>query len=165
MADLPPLERFGPLLMAGHLRSHRLPRDAEDLFRDISAQWRTFAAVRGAIQPLAAKREYGVGLRMADGATTLDYFCGISIADGDDVPFGFDRLEIPALHCAVFQHLEHVSKLHETMEFAYATVLPRAGWEPADESRGAPEFIERYSETFSPETGLGGLELLIPVKG
>lgn len=164
MTEPPRLERFGPLVMAGHLRRHRLPRDEADLFRDISAQWRTFAAVRGAIQPLSAKREYGAGLRMADGAATLDYFCGVPIAPGDEAPFGFDRLEISMLQCAVFQHREHVSKLRDTIESALATVLPRAGLEPAAESTGAPEFIERYSETFSSETGLGGLEVLIPVK-
>jgi AraC family transcriptional regulator len=164
MTKAPRLEHFGPQVLAGHLRSHRLSRDQADVFRDISAQWRTFAAVRGAIQPLEAKREYGVGLRMADGATTLDYFCGIPIASGDDVPFGFDTLELPALRYAVFPHLEHISRVRDTLELALATVLPRARLEPADDAAGAPEFIERYGEAFSWETGLGGLEVLIPVK-
>jgi AraC family transcriptional regulator len=159
----PHLERFGPLVLAGLCRSHRLPSDPEDLFRDISGQWRDFSVLRGALQPVA-NVDFGIGLQMTDGGETLDYCCGVPVLPDAELPAGLAKVRLPAMHCAVFQHTDHVSRLRETMELIFGTMLPMAELEPADEASGVPEFIERYSKEFNPDTGLGGLEVLIPLK-
>jgi AraC family transcriptional regulator len=158
----PRLERFGPLVLAGTQKSHRLGRDRMDLYRDVAAQWRALAVVADGIPALAPRRGHGVGLHMADGATALDYFCGFVVSGQDHVPAGLSAFEIPPMTCAVFEHYEHVSLLRSTMELIFATVLPMAGIEAADES--PIEFIQRYGACFEPATGLGGIDVLVPVE-
>jgi AraC family transcriptional regulator len=153
----PRLERFGPLILVGLRRKHRLGRDTESLFRDMSGQWRAFKAA----WPAAPMPCYGVGMQMPDGATALDYFSG-AVAPG---PAGMESFAFPALLCAVFHHTEHVTLVRRTLELAFATALPAAGLEPADPASGAPEFIERQGPSFNNGTGLGGLEILVPVQG
>jgi AraC family transcriptional regulator len=41
--------------------------------------------------------------------------------------------------------------------------LPTSGYEAAT-SPGAPDFFERYTEEFDPRTGMGGIEVWIPIK-
>jgi predicted transcriptional regulator YdeE len=150
--------------MAGLHRSHRLPRDRQDAYRDVAAQWRAFVSIARDLPHLPPHRGYGIGLCMADGATALDYFCGFVVAGRDRVPAPLTALAIAPLHCAVFPHHDHVSHLRATIELIFATVLPMAGIEPANDVAGAPEFIQRYSDSFDPATGLGGIEVLVPIK-
>lgn len=160
----PPLERFGPMVLAGHLRSHRLPREPQDMYRAIAAQWRELAEVADAIPALAPRLGYGVALCMHDGADHFEYFAGFAVPSRARVPRSFDALEIPLLSCAVFEHNEHVGLLRATIERVFGRLLPLAGYEPAEPATGAPEFIKRYRESFDPDTGLGGLDILVPVK-
>lgn len=154
----PRLERFGPFQMTGLFRSHRYPRDHDVMFQQISQQWREYLALAGSIT--CRNDGYGIGLRMPDGATTFDYFCGAPA--GSDPPCGLATLEIPALTCAVFEHRERITEFRDTMQLALGSVLPLAGLEPDDGE--VPEFIERYGKNFDPQTGLGGFEVLIPLK-
>lgn len=160
----PFVERFGPLVLAGTQRHHRLPRDPLDLYREVASQWRELAEVAHNIPSLPPRKGYGVAKRMPDGADHFEYFCGFVIPGKARAPQGFDCLEIPAIRCAIFPHREHVSLLRRTVEIAIGTGLPLAGLEPADEASGAPEFIQRYHEAFDPETGFGGMDVLIPVR-
>lgn len=154
----PRLERFGPSLMAGLWRTHRVGRDPESMFRDISGQWRAFRE----IWPDVPTPCYGAGLPMADGATALDYFCGAPVSER--TPQGLERLTIPSLYCAVFQHTGPVVEVRQTLELVFGTVLPLAALEPADVIAGVPEFLERHGPSFNNQTGLGGLEILVPIK-
>lgn len=158
----PRVEQFGPLFLAGLCRSHRLPRDGQDLFHDISKQWRDFSTMRQALRPVT-NVEYGVGLQMADGSESLDYCCAVPVSPDAELPSGIVRLAFPQMRCAVFPHTDHISKLRQTMELIFGTLLPKSRLEPAGNG-SAPEFIERYNKDFSPDTGLGGLEVLIPLK-
>lgn len=164
MSNVTPLrlERFGPFQMAGLFRSHRYPRDHDVMFAQISAQWREYLALAGPQGPSARNHGYGIGLRMPDGATTFDYFCGAPIVVGSEPPPGLATLKIPLLQCAVFEHRENIMAFRDTMQRALGKVLPLAGLKPADGD--VPEFIERYSERFDPQTGLGGFDVLVPLK-
>jgi hypothetical protein len=64
---------------------------------------------------------------------------------------------------AVFSHREHVSKICQTLE-AIDKWLPGSGLEVACETTEAPNFFERYSEEFDPRTGMGGMEVCVPIK-
>jgi AraC family transcriptional regulator len=161
---LPRLEVFGPMVLAGMQRSHRTGRDWRETGRDVSAQWHDFAAVAGRIAALPPRLGYGVGLHQREDAETFEYFCGFAVEGLVYVPRGFVALALPRLTVAVFEHREHVSLLRATIELIFATVLPMAGLEPADEDVCAAAFIQRYTEAFDPGTGLGGIEVLVPIK-
>lgn len=156
----PRLETFGPFQMAGLFRSHRYPRDHDVMFDQISEQWRAYLTL--AQGPKTRNDGYGIGLRTPDGATTFDYFCGAPVMAGAEPPPGLATLQIPALRCAVFEHRERITEFRDTMQLALGKVLPLAGLLPADGD--VPEFIERYGKSFDPNTGLGGFEVLIPLK-
>jgi AraC family transcriptional regulator len=64
-----------------------------------------------------------------------------------------------ALWYAVFSHSEHVSTIRSTWTTIWNAWWPSSGHELAD----APDF-ERYGEEFDPRTGLGGLEIWVPIK-
>jgi AraC family transcriptional regulator len=55
----------------------------------------------------------------------------------------------------VFAHREHVSTIRRT--------VTRSGASGCHEVADAPNF-ERYGEQFDPQTGMGGLEIWIPIK-
>jgi AraC family transcriptional regulator len=42
--------------------------------------------------------------------------------------------------------------------------LPESGHEIVRGTADAPNFFERYSEEFDPRTGMGGMEVWIPIK-
>lgn len=160
----PRLEPFGPLVLAGIQRSHRVGRDRKEISRDISAQWYDFVAKADVIPALPPRLGYGIGLHMPEGAEAFEYFCGLVVEGLIYVPADFVALAIPRVTVAVFEHHEHVSLLHSTTELIFASILPMAEIEPADEDTCPAEFIQRYTEHFDPATGLGGVEVLVPVK-
>jgi predicted transcriptional regulator YdeE len=163
MSFAPPrLEKFGPVVLAGVRKSHPVLRDRMEVYRDIAGQWREFAAASGPIPRLPPRMGYGVGLRMEEGATALDYVCGLAVASVDRVPPEFMPLAIEPHTVAVFDHHEHLSLLRYTIELIFATVLPMAGIEPDYEN--PVEFIQRYTDSFDPAVGRGGVEVLVPVK-
>jgi len=93
----------------------------------------------------------------------LDYFAGVEVSGSSALPGEFSLASIPAQKYAVFSHREHVSKLHETLN-AIDKWLPESGLEVACGTAEAPSFFERYSEEFDPRTGMGGMEVWVPIK-
>jgi len=69
------------------------------------------------------------------------------------------RVRIPDNRYAVFSHRDHVASIRRTFNTIWSKWFPDSGHEPDD----AP-FFERYDEKFDPATGLGGLEIWIPLK-
>jgi len=59
----------------------------------------------------------------------------------------------------VFTHAGHVSTIRRTHNTTCARWLPQSGHEVAD----APHF-ERYGENFDGATGLGGMEIWLPIE-
>jgi len=41
--------------------------------------------------------------------------------------------------------------------------LPESGYQPPRAAAGAPDFFERYGEGFNPLTGMGDIEVWIPI--
>jgi AraC family transcriptional regulator len=108
-----------------------------------------------------------IGARVAYGAVTdadngIDYLAGVEVTDTDALPDGFTRVSLPAQRYAVFTHDGHVSKLKDTMTAIWKW-LPRSGHEQA-RTAGTPAFFERYGEEFDPQSGMGGIEVWVPVK-
>jgi AraC family transcriptional regulator len=89
----------------------------------------------------------------------FDYLCGVEVADFSRVPEGWAHWRLPAARYVVFTHAEHISTIRRTWATLWDSWLPSSGHELAD----APYF-ELYGESFNPQTGMGGIELWIPLR-
>ena len=70
----------------------------------------------------------------------------------------FATLRIPPHRYAVFTHDGHVAAIRATWEAAFRQGLPSLGARVADASA-----FERYDARFNPETGMGTVEIWIPI--
>lgn len=149
----PRFEDGRPLLIAG--LSERYNCESS---RAIPAQWQRFGPHFGHVPGQVGDTAYGVCCN-SDEAGNFDYLCGVEVRDFTDLPADFARLRVPAQRYAVFPHRAHISTIRRTFSTIFNRWLPESGYEAAD----APEF-ERYGKEFDPVTGLGGLEVWIPLK-
>jgi AraC family transcriptional regulator len=154
--EIPRFENGRPLLIAG-LRE-RLTDDAGN----IPALWQRFVPYIGNVPGQAGHIAYGVSLFKGDGSCGCEYYlAGVEVSDFSGLPGEFSHLRIPAHKYAVFPHREHVSRLWNTIDAIGRKWLPNSGHEIATDARG---FFERYSEDFNPQTGMGGMEVWMPIK-
>jgi AraC family transcriptional regulator len=156
LANLAPprFEDGKPLLIAG--LNERYNREAS---LGIPAQWQRFNEYFGKVPGQIGNIAYGVCYN-ADDSGNFDYLCGVEVSDFSSVPAELNRVRVPAQHYAVFTHREHIASIRRTWNTIWNAWLPNSGHTPAD----APNF-ERYSEQFNPVTGMGGLEIWLPLKG
>ncbi len=124
----------------------------------IPAQWQRFAPHLGHIPGQIGRTAYGV-ICNSDDAGNADYICGVEVSDAARLPPEFTRLRIPEQRYAVFSHRGHVSTIRRTWFTIWNKWLPESGHQVAE----APEF-ELYGETFDPVTGMGGVEIWVPMK-
>jgi AraC family transcriptional regulator len=154
LPDLAPprFECLGPLLVAGLSARY----DGESS-KAIPAQWQRFAPHVGNIPGQVGWTTYGVRHNCDDDGN-FDYIAGVEVASFSRLPPELDRVRVPAHRYAVFSHPDHVSTIRRTIMTIWTRWRPASGLVIAD----APD-IERYREGFDPRTGLGGLELWIPI--
>ena len=159
MAELeaPRFEERKALLIAG-LRKVYGPGE----MNGITAQWQSFAPHIGKIRGQIGRATYGVCWQAADGEG-IEYLSGIEVSGFAGVPSGFTVMSLAPAKYAVFPHREHVLKLSETIDAIFHGWLPESGYE-AGGGEETPAFFERYSEKFDPQTGMGGMEVWIPLK-
>ena len=145
----------GRMLIAG-LRGHF---KREEIDR-IPAQWQRLAAM-GEIAGRVSRVEYAVVLMMGDGC---DYVSGYEVSASAELPAEFDSIEIPAERYAVFAHEGHVSRMRYTFDAIFNQWLPASGMELVRSIENTPWCVERYGERFNPQTGMGDVEIWVPVK-
>lgn len=154
----PRFEDSKPLLIAGLRRVY-----APAAMLGIPAQWQTFAPHIGKIQGQVGRTAYGVCWQAADSAN-IEYLSGVEVSTFAGIPDDFTVVSLPAAKYAVFSHRAHVSKLYETCD-AISRWLPESGLQSgAAAGAETPAFFERYSEEFDPQTGMGGMEVWVPLK-
>jgi len=124
----------------------------------IPAQWSDFTPHIGHIPNQVGNVAYGV-VSNTDEAGSCDYLSGVEVSEFPAEPAEFSRLEIPAQRYAVFEHKGHISGIGATWK-AIFDQLHGPEFKPGE----GPSF-ERYDERFDGRTGLGGLEIWIPVLG
>jgi AraC family transcriptional regulator len=124
----------------------------------IPAQWQRFLPHFGNIPGQLDRKAYGVMYNFDDEGN-FDYLCGVEVADFSKTPRGFANLRVPEQRYVVFAHNEHISTIRRTWNTVWNVWFPSSGHEPAD----APHF-ELYGENFNGRTGLGDIELWIPVR-
>ena len=153
MAEFGPsrFEEEQPLLIAG-LKEHYT---AETMSR-IPEQWQRFRPYIGNVPGQVDQKTYGVCYNANAGE--FDYLTGVAVSNTSQLPEGLSEFQVPAQKYAVFSHLEHISKIRDTIEAIGKDWLPTAAYEPT----GTPAFFERY-QNFNPETGFGDTEIWVPI--
>jgi AraC family transcriptional regulator len=124
----------------------------------IPSQWDKFLPYLGNIQGQVGNVAYGV-ICNTDDTGSIEYVCGVQVREFPADPAEFTRLRIPPQTYAVFEHKEHVSSVGSMWQTIWNHALSSAGHEATD----GPAF-ERYDEQFDGRTGLGGLEIWVPIK-
>jgi len=125
----------------------------------IPSQWDRFVPYLGTIRNQLGKETYGV-ICNPDDTGSYEYITGVRVSEFPDEPPEFSRLRIPPQTYAVFEHKDHVSSVGTTWQAIWDHAIADAGYRASD----GPAF-ERYGERFDGRTGLGGLELWVPIAG
>ena len=145
-----------PLLIVG-LRGYFTAASWEG----IPAQWQRFGSYLDKIPGRIDNTAYGLCFQKPDG---IDYISGVATSSAGNLPSEFGSVKIPAQRYAVFSHPEHVSKLQNTLDYIWHRWLPSSGKKVAAAEPGAPDFFERYGKDFDPRTGMGDIEVWIPIQ-
>jgi AraC family transcriptional regulator len=124
--------------------------------------WQRFAPHIGNVPGQVGMVAYGLCFN-ALSPDGMEYLTGVEVSSTSDLPGEFSVSTIPPQKYAVFSHHGHVSKLYETLD-AIHKWLPGSGLEVSGGTASAPDFFERYSEEFNPRTGMGGMEVWVPIK-
>ncbi len=141
------------MLLAGHVQRYdcRKPERMPD-------QWQGFVPYIGNLNGQIGDEAYGVVYNLdADGF--MDYMCAVRVRESTELPNGFERLHIPALRFVVFRHEGHIATIRSTLAAVWNEWFPESGFESAE----GPT-LERYGPEFDGRTGLGGVEIWIPVR-
>ncbi len=126
--------------------------------QEIPGQWQRFMASYEEIPNKVTPIPFGISTNM-DEDGNFEYMCAVQVSEASDRPKGLSKLSAPARRYALFQHLDHVSKITAT----YSAIWN--DWLPAHDHRVADgPCLERHLETFDPRTGLGGVEIWIPIE-
>jgi AraC family transcriptional regulator len=124
----------------------------------IPSQWERFLPHFGHIPGQVGRVAYGV-ICNPDDTGSIEYVCGVEVTEFPSHPPEFTRLRIPPQTYAVFEHREHISSIAATWNTIWNQALSESGHKAAD----GPAF-ERYGEQFDGRTGLGGVEIWVPIR-
>lgn len=124
----------------------------------IPSQWDRFLPHHNHIEGQVGTTTYGVCCN-TDDTGSFEYITGVQVSDFPPEPKDFSRLRIPPQTYAVFKHPGHVSSVHDSWQAIWDHALRDANLQAAD----GPGF-ERYGEAFDGRTGVGGLEIWIPIR-
>jgi AraC family transcriptional regulator len=152
----PRIEQAGPLLIAG-LRELL----DEQAIQKIPQLWQRLVSSWDEIPQRLPPPDYGLCIHAKDGE--LVYMAGCAVWDFADMPSAFSPFIIPSLTYAVFAHEGHVSRIRETIGFAFDQWLPDSQYRHAATKENSLHFFERYGEGFDPQTGTGDLEIWLPI--
>ncbi len=151
--SIPTFQQGTDLLVAGLNASY-----GKDTRAKIPQQWERLAPHLGKVPGQVGQDAYGV-CHVAGPDCQFEYLAGVAVSSPDRLPEGFTTVKIDARRCAVFTHLGHVSSLPATIDTIWTKWVPDCGLPVA---HGAPCF-ERYTPEFDLGTGLGGMEVWIPL--
>jgi predicted transcriptional regulator YdeE len=136
--------------------------DDEVLSSAVGRQWRDLLPAAFKFPALLPPMGYGAGLHFEPGADTLTFFCGFVLRSTARAPEGLHCVVIPDCTCAVFRHSGPMSRLRHTLDAIFATALPLADLQRLEGD--GPSFVLRARSSFTPLTGFGGVDVLVPVK-
>lgn len=149
--EQPRFEQRGEILIAGLNESYTFETRS-----NIPAQWNLLLPLADRIPDRLGSAFYGVCWNFQP-ECGFDYLAGVEVDTINALPAEFTHLCLAQQNYAVFIHREHVSSLPETLDRVWMW-LRENNREPAE----APSF-ECYTETFDSKTGLGGVEIWMPI--
>lgn len=127
----------------------------------IPDQWTRFHPFIEAMVGRQAGESFAVIGRMEDGVDGFDYFVAIPrLANGEVVP-GVSVMSLPAAKYARFRHEGHISQIRSTCAAIFEDWLPASG---KDADHTWFSFLEYYGPDFSPQTGLGTVEIWVALE-
>lgn len=121
--------------------------------------WQDLNERAGALRDVVDGAAYGVCYNPGDD-DSFDYAAGLEVSDDISMPEGFVSVHLPAARYAVFRHDGHISTFPDTVMAIWNEKLAALKLKVVNQ----PNF-ERYGPEFDAETGLGGVELWIPISG
>ena len=124
----------------------------------IPRQWERFVSQIGKVPGRIGQVSYGVCWKVSP-ERGFEYLSGVEVKDATKLPAEFTTVRLPAGEYAVFMHRAHVSAIGNTIDKIWKDWMPQAGLNIAT----SPCF-ERYAEEFNPQTGMGGMEIWIPLE-
>jgi AraC family transcriptional regulator len=150
----PRLVRGDEIMAVGLAQRHQFG-DA----RGIPVQWQTFMATMYADIP--DKRD-SIPISISGGMDddgNFEYICAAEVTKFGKTPHGLIEVTLPPQRYAVFAHSRHASEIGATYNAIWNDWLPASG----ERAANAP-CIERHLPTFNTQTGMGGVEIWIPVE-
>ena len=151
----PVLQEKGPYLFAGIREFQRFVDRAA-----IPEQWQRFVPHVGVTPGQLGRSAYGVCLSSPVSEDGFDYLSAVQVKSLDRIPEGLSGVRIDRRRYARFAHEGHVSTIGATCAAIFETWQPPAGVVFQHD----PMFlVEHYDETFDGATGLGGMEVWVPI--
>lgn len=123
----------------------------------IPQQWSRFVPMTEGIADAQGKTFYGVSWNTKPDCG-FDYMTGFEATASNNLPPEFTSLKIESSRYAIFAHTGHVSAIPKTIDTIWTSWVPECGLETAK----AP-CLELYTSEFDPHTGMGGMEIWIPL--
>lgn len=146
-----------PLLIAG-MREPLTEQSAQT----IPVLWQKFVPFMGKIpQQLGTRIAYGLCVRSTESSNGFYYYmAGCEVSEFTDLPSNLSPLIVPSHTYALFTHVGHLDTIKDTIDFAFDQWLPNSGYTHNSQSI---HFFERYGEEFNPTTGIGDIEIWLPI--
>ncbi|MCB1516969.1 MAG: GyrI-like domain-containing protein [Hyphomicrobiaceae bacterium] len=119
--------------------------------------WEQFIPHLGEIDGQIGSATFGLCANFDDEA--FDYYAAAEIDQASETGSELVTFEVPAQTYLVFTHKGHVSNIAASMSAAIGKGIPEAGKSQAN----GPSF-ELYGDRFNPITGIGEIELWLPVE-
>lgn len=139
----------------------RYPPDKLSL---IPAQWADLRSQAAYVTGRVGGDAYGVWYDVLNGENVFTYVTGFVVGAFAPVHPALSRMRIVAQHYAVFAHTGPIGEIRQSMDSVLNDWLPKSGRQHARPDPAAPDFFERYGADFNPETGLGTVEIWLPIK-
>jgi len=156
--DTPRVEVRKPLTLAGLRKRYnsKIVTNIPSLWRELHPYWAKVTVRTG-------KGAFGLVLDM-NNAEGFDYFAGFEVSSDKNLPAEILVIKVPAQEYAIFAHRGHVSEIRDTMSAIWREWLPSSEYQVAFGSGKTPDAMEHYGEDFNPQTGMGDIEIWIPIR-
>ncbi len=148
----PTFEVRNDLQLHGLNRSYNMESRLE-----IPQQWEQFMSRVKSFPKIMQATFYGVSWNNKAN-NDFDYLCGMEADPNQSMPSHFTTLNLTPRRYAIFPHTSHVSAIPKTLETIWSKWAPDCGLKIAPSP-----CIEIYTSEFDANTGMGGMEVWIPL--
>lgn len=125
----------------------------------IPAQWSDFQAFEGTLGERPGLW-FGVCDQFNETEGTFRYSCAVEVENPFDLPADLTSIPMHDQAYLVFVHNTHIAELRRTLSAIWTQYMPLSACKTAE---GQP-ILEVYDERFDARTGLGGLEIWVPIQ-